>query len=214
WKAMGEQAKLMQGQVGEMGKQTDILSKSVSAAEKSAEAAKENMALIVSKERPRISINKPASLDLSSSGPHRVEYKLNFSGLTTAYILESLAIAGISDSRDILPDDTVFTPPVTFLPNEVTPVSTPVYGASAWIMPDMTVPKTRIDELVAGKKFVHFWGFVRFRDAFFDVSRIERVMKFHYTWRYTGLRNIGSSPSDLPFGLWDGQYEEEEKSPN
>jgi hypothetical protein len=135
--------------------------------------------------------------------------------LTAAYILESVAIAAIGESESELPTDTVLEPSITGLPTVIIPGNTPTYGTSAWIMSDgFTLTQATRDALFAAKKFVHFWGFIRFRDAFYDVSGIERTMRFRYTWRYTTFRNFGSNPTDPPFGLWDGKYEEEKKKAN
>jgi len=85
------------------------------------------------------------------------------------------------------------------------------YGQSR----SLALPEESRKALIEQKEFIHLWGYVRFRDAFFDVTRIERTTTFHYAWKYTDMRSFDSLPSDPPFGFWNGDYrEEEEKKPN
>jgi hypothetical protein len=197
--------------LGEMKVQRETMQGQLTAMQNQFTEMKRQNDIIISKERLRISMDDPEKLSFPFAGPHRVQFALTFSGTTTGDILKSFATVGISDSRKTQPEDPIFAPKITNLPSKINPAEKKTFNASAWFVPRITISKNEVDEIVAGVKFVHFWGFVRFTDAFFDVSHIERTMRFHYVWIYTEMKNLGSPSGDPPFGFWDGKYEEEEK---
>jgi hypothetical protein len=186
--------------------------KAATAANTSAEAAKRGVEIVISKERARISVSEPDKLVLLLSGPHRVDFKIRFSGVTTAYISESAANAGLSESQDSLPDETLFRPSIYKLPSIVVPTATPLLETSGMFLPKMQLDKTDIDAIVQGKLFVHFWGFIKYRDVFYDVFQEERETTFRYVWAYSTMFNFGSKPGDPPFGSWFKRGAPEENS--
>jgi len=61
-----------------------------------------------------------------------------------------------------------------------------------------------IADVVEGRKFIHLWGLIRYRDVFFDVFRQKRTTAYRYVWKFTG--NAGDTVVGTPlggrFGAW------------
>jgi len=84
---MDGQLKAMQQQLLEMSKQTEVLEKSVAAAQSRADAANANIELVVNEERTRIFVEVD-ELDLAETVEftHRVKYRVIFHSPTVAFV--------------------------------------------------------------------------------------------------------------------------------
>jgi hypothetical protein len=193
-KKIDEQARVMRDQLTAMKGQ-------ISAAERATD-------LVISKERARISMDQPKPLILNYAGPNGVDYRLQFSGVTDANVLESKAVVGISSSADSKPTDVVFIPRILKLPNQVNPLILQTLDATAHFQPDILLTQADMNDIKAQKKFVHFWGFIRFRDAFYDVLLKDRLFEFQWVWTLYTLQGLGY---DEWRGYWKGEAKEAEK---
>jgi hypothetical protein len=175
---MKQQADVMAIQAGHMEKQTEILADSAAVARKSAEIAQKSMDAMISRERARIRIE--LGDDIVLSGPARVRYTVHCHGSTEAFISESYAIAEASTSRE---------PPH----NTLLPMSLPaVLGQSAtqhtvFIMNTLNFPESDMALIDGGQLFIHFYGIVKYKDAF---GLLPRETEFCYTYRATDLKNL------------------------
>jgi hypothetical protein len=180
---MGGQLKTMRGQLATMDEQTRHLEASVGAAQSNATAAKEgaeatkrNIEMQISKERARITVDKPEKLSLGGSKPFgEVHYKIHIWAPTLAIIVEAQVWAYASESHD---------PSQWFKKSmEITSKDTR----------ETTVISRRVllldlvdDELIrlinSKKRFVHFYGFIKYHDAFQSEKDIPHETTFSYTW--------------------------------
>ena len=180
--AMRRQSRLMESQ-------TEILRDSVSAAQASADAANANIELITKERRSYVRI-EIADLDLLNAGVlgDRVAFKVVFYGPTEIFILETAAEADLTDSQQS-PDSLVWH--TIGLPSIVPPRTEPIERA-AYLYRKLSPVEERA--LVEGNKFMHFRGFVRYRDVF---ERDHRT-RFNQVWVYSKLQ-----PAFMPkFGCW------------
>jgi len=191
-------------------------SRAAKAAFLNALAAKQAVEVVISKERFRISVTvdplhlnfqrDPVSEEvvLNPANPQGVGYGINFYGLTEGFILDGSARSCVTSSEEP-PRDAAF--PMRHLPTRalVLPSNpeTSYRGGFALMYPRMGAISDMFD-VVEGRKFIHFWGRIRYRDAFFDAFRQERETAFRWIWRFTG------NPEDIPtptplggrFGRW------------
>jgi hypothetical protein len=197
---MEEQSTSIQAQATTMQQQSAILEKSVRAAESNAnaaqanaeaakagaETAKENIEIQVNKERARISIQVDDAFKIQT-GPllNEVAYKILIHGTSPAFIIESIATAVVGDSTDI-PAGSLEVP--MLLPPVVNP-TTEGTSKTAFVFPSAQMEKVDVDSINAKRKFVHFYGKVKYRDVF---GR-ERLTKFRYMWTVTDFLRIGSA---------------------
>jgi hypothetical protein len=182
WKTMGEQTKLTAAQVEEMGRQTSVLATSVETARATAEAARDSVEMFISKERARLRIEvKPLSFVMQDRGlMDSVHYRVHFHGQTEAFVLESACYAVVNDSETLdITDDIVKVfkmdiPPVigpsTVLPDRFTFL---YHG------PGLTLPQAARDEIANGKRFAHFYAFIKYRDVFDRTREIQLC----YLWQ-------------------------------
>lgn len=189
------QLRAMHEQVTEMSQQTqslreyvdytktiaDAALESARAAKASAEATRDNVAIVISKEKPRISITLE---DLTLViGLQSVKYELRFSGMTPAYILSSGAISQIFDSEQP-PGVYIWVPPMYNLPPIIKPTETTRWNGTAFVFPNLALTQSEVDEVIAAKKFIHCWGFIKYRDAFCDVTGKDRQTSFRFVWNF------------------------------
>jgi hypothetical protein len=148
------------------------------ASEASAEAAKESVEIIVRKERARIKI-RPIELVLT---PHKtllanVTYEVLFYGSTPAFIADAHAEAYVSDSLAPSSTSNSLSFPMS-LPEVITPLA-PLKEQTTFIGPKWTLEQVDIDRLNDGTLFIHFNGFIQYKDVF---DR-ERETRFRYVWK-------------------------------
>ncbi len=176
-----------------MERHTDILKESVEATKSNAEATKENIELIIRKERARLRVDVKA-LDLTMAGlAHTVGYTVRLHGSTEAHVLECGAEAYVSDSAQPSADSTYIFP--MGIPEAITPESR-VINKSALIRPKIKLDQADIDSIYAKKAFVHFHGFIKYKDVF---DRPPHETRFRYLWKVTDLSGLAVG---RPFSYW------------
>jgi hypothetical protein len=198
---------IMQRQADLIDGQTAVLKESVSVAKDGAEAAKANaeaarlnaeaaknmLELTVSKERARLRVEVKA-LDLSIAGylAHTVEYTVRLYGTTEARVIESGAEAYLHNSAEPPTDKNSLMMPIGL--EQVLSPQSPTVTKSAFLMPKIKLDKADVDGINERKSFVHFRGFIKYRDVF----ERERETRFQYLWNVTDLPNFGGGP----FSYW------------
>jgi hypothetical protein len=162
-----------------MKKQTGILIQynratrdAADAAIKNADAANRNIDLFISKERARVRVEVDTWTPTSGSP---VSYKVNLYGPTAAFIIKTCAIAYIGGQNE----PPALSPSIP-IPSGVILPSSPTIDGFAFIFPSFKLNPSQIADVREGRLFIHFTGFIRYRDIF---SPDERTTKFKYTWR-------------------------------
>jgi hypothetical protein len=167
----------------QMERQTGILEKSVVLAEKSAETARQNIEMFVSRERGHLRVQvMPLEWPLQP-GPAKLKYKVTHSGATEAYIESSCARAEITDSPEP-GDDTQWWPAMS-IPQTITPNDRVIEAYVQEIFPKLTLEQPDIEAIDRGEKFIHFRGFIRYNDVF----GTERSTRFRRVWEVSKVRN-------------------------
>ena len=174
------------------------------AASKNADAGRQAVDIVISKERARLSISAD-NLSLANPGLQWVNYKIQISGLTNASVLSSQANVWITDSLESsLPSQ---SHPMHALPVRIKPFTEIERKAFVW--PDLTLSQPEISEIISGNKFVHFVGFIKYRDDFYDVFKNERVTEFAWVWRFLGIAGDATPTLESPgrmAGYWKEHY--------
>ena len=109
-------------------------------------------------------------------------------GSTEAYITSSCARAELTDSSE--PTDDPHWYPAMSIPQVITPEHRVVEGQVQGIFPRMSLEQADIEAIDAGKKFIHFRGFVKYNDVF----GTERWARFRRVWELSQARNAGWNP--------------------
>ncbi len=179
-------------QAVQMEHQTSILEKSVALAEKGAETARQNIEMLVSRERGHLRVQvMPLEWPLLP-GPLKLKYKVTHSGATEAYITSSCARAEITDSPEPV-DDPQWWPAMS-IPQVVTPNDREIEVQLGELFPRQTLEQADIEAIDGGKKFIHFRGFIRYNDVF----GTERATRFRRVWEVSKVRN----PDGTRSGRW------------
>jgi hypothetical protein len=167
----------------QMERQTGILEKTVALAEKSAETARQNLEMLVSRERGHLHVQiMPLEWPLQPGSP-KLNYRVTHSGATEAYITSSCARAEITDSPE--PGDDAHWWPAMSIPQIITPNDKVTEAHVQDIFPRPTLEQADIEAIDAGKKFIHFRGFIRYHDVF----GTERSTRFRRVWEVSKVRN-------------------------
>lgn len=192
---MHDQFETMQNQVLEMGKQTRLLERSVSVAEKSADAAAANIQIFKDKERARLRIEvRDLRLELDSPiGRHVVASTIFHDGLTNAINVDGHARAVVSDQLELLPAEgswPMLLPQVIKTKDDPIQVHTPFYTNLGF-----KLSPEQVEAINTDKAFMHFFGQIRFEDVFGD----RWVLRFRRRWAFSLL----TPPPTMPrFGSW------------
>ncbi|HMD16605.1 MAG TPA: hypothetical protein VKH18_08060 [Terriglobales bacterium] len=169
------QLRAMHEQITEMSRQTDIIQKSVRAAEDGAEAAKKNVDFLVSKERARISVEIPSKLDLGDGFFNNVKYRIHIFAPTPAVIVSAEANAGTNDEITL---KYRFTHTMGITSIEAR--QTTVIEKSTYLI---EVVDAKFRQAIYDKQeFVHFYGFVKYRDIFQSETDEPHETRFGYVW--------------------------------
>jgi len=192
---MEGQLKEMQDASKQVSRQASILERSVAAAEKSADAAKDNIELFISRERSWIRIIEisPFSLPkdcVSNETLIMVEYKVMHFGPTDAIMTEALAKAIVTTSADI-PQDSEDIWGTRIDPQIIKPSQPPIEES----VPAESQGAEEVDGLKEGTRFIHFWGFFKYKDVF----GMPRITKFRFLWSRARFQ-YGKSPNIV--GYW------------
>jgi len=172
----------------QMERQTGILEKSVALAEKSADTARQNVEMFVNRERGHLRVEL-MPLQWPPTGAVRVSYKVTLHGATEAYVTSSCARVEITDSPE--PGDDGQWYPAMSIPQVITPDNRVQEAQVQGIFPKSNLEQSDIDAIDAGKKFVHFRGFVKYNDVF----GAERWTRCRRMWEFAMLRNPDGSRS-------------------
>jgi hypothetical protein len=172
-----------------MERQTTVLEKSVELSEKSAEMARQNLEMFVSRERGHLRVELiPIEWPLKP-GTAKLGYRVTLYGSTEAYITSSCARAELMDSPEPIDDPHWY--PAMNIPQVITPEHRMVEGCVQGIFPRMSLEQADIDAIDAGKKFIHFRGFVKYNDVF----GTERWARFRRVWELSQARNADGTRS-------------------
>jgi hypothetical protein len=176
-------------QVKQMQMQTEILSRSVALAEKSAETASQNLQMFMNRERGHLRVElTPIEWPLQPGAP-KLNYKVTLYGSTEAYVTSSCARAEVTESPEPLDDPHWF--PAMAIPQVITPENRVVEGCVQGVFPRMRLEQSDIEAIEAGKKFIHFRGFVKYNDVF----GTERWARFRRVWDLSPARNTDGTRS-------------------
>ena len=187
---IGRQADLMKTQTDILVEYNKATRDAADAAIKNANTASANIEFLISKERMRISVDV---LPLKLPPPdrvlsHEVKYKVMYHGTTLATIVDTGFEISVTDSKES-PTGHIFFG--LGLPSTIPPQFAPEIR-TALIYKALT--QSDIDSIMAGKSFVHFRGFIKYRDVF----EREHWTRFNQVWEYSDLKNFDGTP----FGSW------------
>jgi hypothetical protein len=191
-KESAAQMEIMQSHADAARDNATIAKEGAEAARANAEAAKLNadagkamLELIISKERARIRVEMK-ELDLSSIGigASAVQFKVHLYGASEARITDSGGEAYIAASTEPGPRDSYMLS--IGLTEVMTPLS-PVVEKSAFFMPVSHLDTAAVDSIRKRKTFVHFRGFIKYKDIFDK----ERETRFQYLWNVTEWAILG-----------------------
>ena len=188
-------------QAMQMERQTGILEKSVALAEKSADTARQNLEMFVSRERGHLRVEL-LPLQWPPAGSLRVAYRVTLHGATEAYVTSSCARVEIVDSPE--PKDDGQWWPAMSIPQVITPENRVQEVQVQGIFPRSNLDQSDIDAIDAGKRFIHFRGFVKYNDVF----GAERWTRCRRVWELAALRNPDGSRS----GHWSKRGSPKENS--
>ena len=172
----------------QMERQTGILEKSVALAEKSADTARQNVEMFVNRERSHLRV-EVMPLQWPPAGAVRVGYKVTLHGATEAYVTSSCARVEITDSSE--PGDDGQWYPAMSIPQVITPDNRVQEAQVQGVFPKSNLEQSDIAAIDAGKKFIHFRGFVKYNDVF----GAERWTRCRRMWEFAMLRNPDGSRS-------------------
>jgi hypothetical protein len=191
---MDGQLGAMKGQAAEMERQTDALLKSVEAANKSADAAKDNVEMLIGKERARISIDV-FNLDIGSPKPiQEVGFEIKPYLPTLATILDTGVSAYLSDSKEVEEDEPLFAISIDRL---LLPGSGGSIQRTTMWRPKLGLEDSDIEAIQTEKVFVHFCGFIKYRDIFGREHETRwRYIWQEYFWDLPGEWHQHGSPED------------------
>jgi hypothetical protein len=176
------------------------------AAKTNAEVASNNLEMFIGKERPWLKIElEPLSLQPPSVGPPFIlaHYKLRIYGPTEAFILQS-SIYGILTDSDKIEDAKATLGGSVVTESVISPTYVPedrfvlvMKKSDKW---DVSPTQEDIGDVDEGKKFIHIWGYVRYKDRF---GR-EHWTKIRYIWtrnfisrnKYSGFWRTSGKPED------------------
>jgi hypothetical protein len=199
------QLNAMQESGKQVNKQIQILERSVTATEKSASAASENIELYISKERARLRIEmKPLSLPAVPDPAYTVDFAVSIYGSTPAFITESLCVAYIFPWEVVdnpeLGDKIMF--PIHSLPVTI-PANNQPLDCYVFLSHNTDSENFFIGEAREKRMFAGIRGVIKYMDVF---GR-KRETAFRYTWNYLGM--YGLSPE---LGEWVKSGSPEENS--
>jgi hypothetical protein len=158
--------------IEQAAKQAEQLTAVANAGKLSAEAAQQNIELIIRKERARLifEIGNPPKRSIGHQ--LHITFTVQHDGTTAAFNVESQTNAIVSDSYDSPKNEFIKLP--IGLPNVVSPS----YGTKLFSRPlvqmgdrwGLTMDEETLKRIAGKEMFIHFWGFIKYTD-FFDRTR-------------------------------------------
>jgi hypothetical protein len=185
---MEYQSRVLDGQLKVMSEQLAAVKETASASSLSATAAKESIDRIICKERARLRVElQPFYLNFDAPSP--ASYTVQHEGSTDAFVVDSHVSVYVSPSRD--PDRSAVNGRPMPIPN-VIGSQNPVVAAQ-----DVLHPFTpeEIDEIRQLKSFVHFTGFIRYKDVFEG----QHETRFNRVWSIARMSHLNGEP----FTYWE-----------
>jgi hypothetical protein len=173
---------------------------------RAAEFANRNIESFMDKERARVEIIA-GDIALGSQQPTRVGVTLKNGGPTMAFIEEG-AVRLVKTQKEVEPNyiDCAKVGFVGTLPANST--SPGVYVV--FLKPEPTLTEAQILEIREGKSFIHFYGFVRYRDVYERTHRVRVHLRWVMLW---GLVMEGQVTEWWePAGIREENSDTEEKS--
>ncbi len=177
---MRHQRIIMRRTLNTMRLQTKTLSDSVAVAKKSADAAKENVDLLINKERGRMFVEVlPFDIKKVEVMTQVVEFKVIYHGATVSFHESSTADFMLTDSAE---------PPAFKAPSwlktkamfnipSVIPANSDTFNCSTRLY--RKFDQYEIDRIGHSQSFIHFYGYIEYKDF---MDRIH-VTSFCYTWK-------------------------------
>jgi hypothetical protein len=185
---MEYQSRVLDGQLKVMSEQLAAVKETANASSMSATAAKESIERIISKERARLRVElQPFYLNFEAPSP--AGYTIQHEGSTDAFVVDSHVSVYVSPSRD--PDRSAVNGRPMPVPS-VIGAQNPVVAAQ-----DVLHPFTpqEIEEIRQLKSFVHFTGFIRYKDVFEG----EHETRFNRVWSIARMNHLNGQP----FTYWE-----------
>ena len=185
---MEYQSRVLDGQLKIMTEQLAAVKETASASSASAVAAKESIERIISKERARLRVElQPFYLNFDAPSP--ASYTVQHEGATDAFVVDSHVSVYVSPSRD--PDRSAVNGRPMPIPS-IIGAQNPVVAAQ-----DVLHPFTpeEIDDIRELKSFVHFTGFIRYKDVFEG----EHETRFNRVWSIAQMSHLNGEP----FTYWE-----------
>ena len=184
---IGRQADIMERQAKKLDESVAVADKAAIAAQTGADAAKDGVELVKKKERARLTIDvSRLALKAHDIWANHIPFNINFVGVTPAFVLQSEARAEVNNR------------PVPDTSDRVTlPLSIPEIIKTD--IPSLKLPiihvmgNAEIKDIEEGRLFVHFHGFVKYRDIF----DVEHETCFCFSWggeEIVPLRVAGKPP--------------------
>ncbi len=168
--------RVFERQAAQMEHQTGILQQSVGLAEKSADAARQNLELFMSRERAHLRIElTPLQMPLHPGIPE-LSYRVTLHGASEAYVSASCFRAELTDSPE--PGDDAHWFPAMAIPQVITTDERKVQVQVRGIYPKLELEQSDIDAIEAGRRFIHVRGFIKYTDVF----GTERWTRFRRMW--------------------------------
>ena len=185
---MEYQSRVLDGQLKVMAEQLAAVKETASASSMSAEAAKESIERIISKERARLRIElQPFYLNFNAPSP--ASYTVEHEGSTDAYVMDSHVSVYVSPSRD--PDRSSVNGRPMPIPR-IIGSQNPVVAAQDVLHP---FTSQEIDDIRQLKSFVHITGFIRYKDVFEG----EHETRFNRVWSIARMNHLNGEP----FTYWE-----------
>ena len=164
------------------------------AIEKQADLMERQIEASINRERARIRVKlEELKLEplLEDRLLHGARYKVELHGPSSAFILDTLAYAYVSSSPE--PEYSKVNPPMGLPPETVIKPEVPVIELVTHILPNLNLSPSEIErEVRQWRSFIHFHGFIKYRDVF---DR-EHETRFRYIWHVT------DRAGGTPFSYW------------
>lgn len=188
------QAELLQMQIEKM-------ERSVSASEKSAEAARDNVELLIRKERAHIIV------DVGKFNPENLQpinYTVICYGPSPALDCHGHATGRVSESKDAIDDFSSFMP-MMGIP-EIMREGSIEAAAMLSNANGLRLDANQLQKLNKGELFIHFRGDVEYRDIFQEKYKNSHRCSFYYVYGTTDFKNLDGAP----FCLWQKVFSDPE----
>ena len=204
------QLRTMQEQIAEMSEQTDVLEKSVAAAQSGIEAG-------INERRARIKI-KVSDVHMSAVNPdagqlptHMATVSLFNYGLTTAFVDDFRARFLHTPQEDAAPD---YSNCRQFVYAEsLAPNSPPATTFGVILEPNAGfLTENEIMSVKRSQSYIHFYGFVRYRDVY--ERRRRQTIHIRWTMRWGGTIEGQVMAWWLSVGPLEENQDSEEEKPN